>query len=506
MSLLPSHLPFRRPPPFHPRLFSSNPCPATNPTPTQHSDHTPVQDSPPTPPPHSPVRSPRRLPDSPILPLESVALPPSLIHHVSSLIKRHSLTPRDIRFLSKPNDRIIAPETALERRKPHLGNPRVQPPPSYSLRHAIAHTTVRAPATLTANVYVMSELQRRLKSLQPKSILDFGAGIGVGVMALGRVFSRLGHVQREAVLVDEAKGMTELVDSVLKHGGEEVNDIRVRVHRDLKRVGEKDSFDIVLASYSLNEIVRKALALPNKVGEEHSTEKPFTRDSRTKLAERRLKKTVLELWTRVEEGGVLMVVEDGTAAGFEVVLFVRELILAMGDGNHVNIVAPCLHSKSCPLNGTVTRHRVCRFIQRFNRPPFLRQNRPQPDGFQDEYFSYIILQKPGPHQLLNQHPEPQLHVTHDNDEAASNEREGEIEPVLAGDNDVESGTWGRLIRAPLRRSKHIALDFCTSDGTLERRIVTRRNSGQAYFARARRSKWGDVWSSRPKAKPHPLNF
>lgn len=325
-------------------------------------------------------------------------------------------------------------------------------------------------------------------------------------MALGRVFSNVGDGRREAVLVEDAKGMTQLVDGVLKHAGEEVEDVLVRVVRDLKHVGEGQCFDVVLASYSLNEIVRKALALPSKVADDESSEKVFSRDSRTKLAERRLKKTVLDLWGRVEEGGVLVVVEDGTAAGFEVVMFVRELVLGMGHGNHVNIVAPCLHSKSCPLNGTVTRHRVCRFTQRFNRPPFLRQNRPLPNGFQDEYFSYIILQKVNQHQPLGQRDETEVRMNPDKHDAVSDDGRDALQPVLMGDDKLESSTWGRLLRAPLRRSKHIALDFCTSDGTLERRIVTKRNSGQADFSLARRSKWGDVWPTRPKAKPHPLNF
>lgn len=437
------------------------------------------------------------------------------------------------------------------------------PAPQYDTpASAIANTVVRVPATMTANVYVIAELQRRLEKFWPKRVLDFGAGVGVATMAAGRVFRKedadslscarserqRGTAEdcfiRDAMLVDHSSTMRDMAEQAVKLD-DNLKETRFRHVANLSDVSEKDGrYDLVLASYSLNEIVRDAMAKPNEHGlnAEHETDLRPTRTVRTQLAEKRLKKTVMKLWDKTAPGGVFVIVEDGTAAGFEVVLFARDCILwaarsdeskaalkrqgmsqstrreaqAEGDVGELSankalaakigarVIAPCMHLKQCPLLGSVTRHRVCRFTQRFNRPPFLRHNRPMPEGFQDEFFSYIVIQKfhsaDGDAAVDNKAPlnEGGSRDFSEQTELALMQKEEEA--------DTEPEPWGRLIRAPLRRGKHIALDACTVDGTLERRVVTRRNSGQAYYALARRSRWGDIWPAKPRAKPQPVNF
>lgn len=71
-----------------------------------------------------------------------------------------------------------------------------------------------------------------------------------------------------------------------------------------------------------------------------------------------------------------------------------------------------------------------------------------------------------------------------------------------------AGTWARLVRPPLKRSKHVILDVCTPQGSLERRIASKgklRGTPGAYRA-ARASQWGGLWPNwvarkKPKATP-----
>ncbi|KAI0562204.1 Mitochondrial small ribosomal subunit Rsm22 [Gracilaria domingensis] len=257
-----------------------------------------------------------------------------------------------------------------------------------------------------------------------------------------------------------------------------------------------ETYDIVCASYSLNEIVRSAIANPHDSthSDNQDTQSgPVCRENRVKLAEKLLRRVIKSLWARTTLGGLLIIVEDGTAAGFETVSFARDVVLNLnadqkavendsemlseGENAHhttAKVIAPCLHSKACPLKDSITRHRVCRFQQRLNRPLFSRNADPLPTGYEDEYFSFIAIQK----------------ITLNSNSTTEDEASG----------------WGRMIRAPLLRAKHIALDVCTSDGNLERRVVSKKSALPGQFSKARRSRWGDIWLEEPSSKPQPLNF
>lgn len=264
-------------------------------------------------------------------------------------------------------------------------------------------------------------------------------------------------------------------------------------------------YDLVCASHSLSELVRSTIVKPDlEVAEEVQHEANTPRNLREKVAEVRVKKLVRSLWNRTAPGGLLVIIEDGTAAGFETVMFSRHTILSRFGINRADIkstadsstgseveekeevaiaervknaaqarvIAPCMHSQTCPLDGNVTRHRICRFVQRLNRPLFQRESLPTHNGFEDEYFSYVAIQKVG---------------------------DGDAQEM----NRIHSNQWGRLIRAPLMKKKHVALDVCTPEAKLERRIISRKKKA---YSQARRSKWGDIWPEVPDTDPSPVNF
>lgn len=525
------------------------------------------------PPPSDPPRKPicpdprfemiskRKIKASPILRLEAVALPRSVQDKIEIILSEAKMTPKDIRRASKIMDRVVATETAHERRAASRGSPLVEAPPPYDPSQTAAYIATRSPGTYATNVHVMTEARRCIPQFSPKSMLDFGSGPGISVMAAARVFSvddaeslladigskdneddgaddhglvpgetvnndekenvdgfvdNDAYVEHEvpssieqALLVDYSKSMLSAARKILP--GDKAIGTRMRINvaesfqtARLPRKGH----DLVCASYSLGEIIRDAMVNPASDREGGGDNKDIRRDERMKLAERRVERVLKRLWAQTAPGGIFIAVENGTAAGFETIVFARETIRRSESpwniatdsqpdelkekieaideeeqmdsevpvdppATGVRVVAPCIHTKPCPLGRTITRHRVCRFEQRYNRPPFLRSSRPISKGFEDEFFSYVVMQKA---------------------------------PIGGFESQEPRQEWGRIVRSPNRKKKHVILDACTRDGALERRVVAKKGALPGHFARARKSRWGDVWPVRPSAEPQIVNF
>ena len=72
------------------------------------------------------------------------------------------------------------------------------------------------------------------------------------------------------------------------------------------------------------------------------------------------------------------------------------------------------------------------------------------------------------------------------------------DPENLSDNDIQIGSyqWGRLIDDPLKRGKHSLLTTCSSNGQIERFIITKKHDTLMYRS-ARRSKKNDLWPYGP---------
>uniref|UniRef100_V5EWL9 Uncharacterized protein n=2 Tax=Kalmanozyma brasiliensis (strain GHG001) TaxID=1365824 RepID=V5EWL9_KALBG len=60
---------------------------------------------------------------------------------------------------------------------------------------------------------------------------------------------------------------------------------------------------------------------------------------------------------------------------------------------------------------------------------------------------------------------------------------------------LESYSWPRLIKSPLKKGGHVTLDACCATGNIERFTISKASGKQAYQD-ARKAKWGDLF-------PHP---
>lgn len=570
-------------PPRIPRIPRRRLCSAAAPSVTTAPEPKPPRELP------SQLRSKRRLAASPLLPPEAVAVAPVVQTHVERLARAMEKTPRDLRKTGRSVDRGAQAGAVATRKLKRVGGaPRVAAVADYrDSATGLAELVTRGPQAIASLTYVMAELRRCRPMFKPRSMLDFGAGAAPAVSAAGRVFRRnieagstvsavggdggsnatysshtesragsrsegqrdseqYGDESREfesigrpehdwklrgkssldrVVLVDRVGAQRDLgigmlaVDPAI----EGTRNLAVGSLRDVP--GKRRSYDIVSASYALSDVVRGVMSEGLEDPDDDEVEEGMSRSRREKVAERRLKRTVKDLWSRVAPGGALVLVEHGTLAGFETILFARETILRGGktldqtedsesstakEGVDVvdaavqeeesavvgtatfaddaeaaltrpRVVAPCLHSEVCPLQGSATRARVCRFVQRLNRPLFLRNTVRRPVGHEDTLFSYIVIERPDSETLRG----AEAH----------------------GDNMEKVEYWGRLVRDPLRRGKHVVLDACTSEGKLERRVSSKKNGPEGMYAIARKVRWGDVWPQpAPASKPQVVSF
>ena len=146
-------------------------------------------------------------------------------------------------------------------------------------------------------------------------------------------------------------------------------------------------------------------------------------------------------WTRQ----ALVVIEPGTPRGYATLMRARDQLLAQG----AHVVAPCPHQLACPIAG----NDWCHFSQRLDRTQFHRQIKNVSLSYEDEKYCYLVVTKP------------------------------KLSPPSAH----------RLIRKPLKRTGHIYLDLCTTDGQLKREVITR--SDKESMRRAKKAEWGDTWES-----------
>ena len=149
------------------------------------------------------------------------------------------------------------------------------------------------------------------------------------------------------------------------------------------------------------------------------------------------------LWAKTE--GVLVIVEPGTPAGWRRLVGVRERLLATG----AILLAPCPHALACPL----VEPDWCHFSQRVERSRVHRLAKNGTVPYEDEKFAYLAVSRA---------------------------------PVAA-----LAPTSARVLAPVKAGSGKVRLKLCTSDGTAEDRLVTKRE-GEAFRV-ARRLEWGDAW-------------
>lgn len=287
---------------------------------------------------------------------------------------------------------------------------------NYDEHKALVYLIGRSAQEFGVLTRIFREIQRRDPTFTPRSFFDFGAGVGTGTWAAAELWKESIF---EYYLVDASRCMNDLADLLLRDG--DVNkslSLRNVYHRQFLPARD-DKFDLVLSAYSLFE-------LPSLV--------------------KRLE-VVNNLWNKA--GKYLVLVENGTNAGFQVLTEVRDFLLHVKATNNEDafVFSPCPHESPCP-RFTLDDGTPCNFEVAYNSLPFSGTSLLMKDQF-----SYLVLRKGKPNE--------------------------------------ESDRWPRIIRPTLLRHKHAICRMCTPDGNIREGIFTAAKHGKMAFRCAKYSKWGD---------------
>ena len=268
-----------------------------------------------------------------------------------------------------------------------------------------AYLAARMPATFAAAAETLERIAEQAPAFAPATLLDVGAGTGAASLAAAEVFPEI----ERAVLLDHMPAFRAAARELF---AESPHDFLAGAAIESWEVGAEGplpSADLVIASYLLGE-------LAPRVGEA----------------------LVARLWAAA--GGVLLLVEPGTPAGFARIRGARAALIAAG----ATVLAPCTHELACPIGGTDW----CHFSVRLARSRTHRQAKGASAPFEDERFSYVAV--------------------------------GRLTRAAGG---------GRIV-APVRESK-AGLGFRVCEGgALAERFVPARD--RAAHAAHRRKRWGDL--------------
>lgn len=217
----------------------------------------------------------------------------------------------------------------------------------------------------------------------------------------------------------------------------------------------------------------------------------------------------------------------------------------MNPSGSINSIYQCPHDRPCPLLHSGGTPLICGFSQRLQRPSFLQRTKHSGIGHEDVRYSYVVLRRgprPSPVETnvgtiggiglrvltkeLENAPvkELELHVDGQTSTVAPipENLSLDLNPVSTGSElqdrlRKEAYQWPRLVFPPLKKSGHIILDACTSEGIGRlllsnindspflsgkiMRLTIPRSQGKQPYYDARKSSWGDIFPHPPKNAP-----
>lgn len=288
---------------------------------------------------------------------------------------------------------------------------------SYDKPTSLQYLMIRSAPEYAVLVRIFDEINKTYPDYKPRSFFDFGSGVGTGTWAVNHYWK--GHIF-EYFCVDTSQTMHDLARLILCNGKDNVEmPLKGYYQRQFLPASRDLKYSIVLSAYSLFE-------LPN---------------IKSRL------EAIQKLWHKTED--YLIIVEQGTNAGFQVVNEAREFILNLSDRNNNKGYAfsPCPNDNVCPRY--MEHQTPCNFLMKYESLPYASKSE-----INAELFSYVILKK--------------------------------------GLRPKEDPQWPRIVRAPIVRSGHTICRLCTAKGELQEIIFSKGKFDQTTYRCARSSNWGDL--------------
>ncbi|KAI1286951.1 Methyltransferase-like protein 17, mitochondrial [Halotydeus destructor] len=310
----------------------------------------------------------------------------------------------------------------------------------YTEYSSTVYLAARLAGNYAALKSVFQEIKRDDPQFRPRTMFDFGSGIGTTMYAANETWPAS---ISEHFNVELSEPMNEISRFLLRGGTDNQPMFYNGVfYRQFLPVTHSIKYDMVVSAFSL-------LDLP-------------TENSRINVIE--------NLWNKTQD--MLVIVEHGNRDGFKAVLEARNFVLEK-EGYDVtktyykdqsqqetspaikrvepnaHIVAPCPHTLACPrlfTGGPV----LCNF-----QIPYAPLDIGQRPVITKERFSYIVMRK-GPRPAR------------------------------------DSVTWPRIVQPVLSKSKHIICRTCCPDGSIKSVTFTKGKHKGHMYETAKASDWGDL--------------
>lgn len=325
----------------------------------------------------------------------------------------------------------VEDERKLNKEKEHINPIKVV----YTQAQAVAYLYCRMPYTYQVCKRILNELLFRMPEFKPKSVLDFGAGLGSAIWSAFHTYE--GLITKYAA-VEPNRDMRRLGKFLTSTINTEI--LWVESITMIPGAGiERGKFDIIFVSHVLQEIPTAKLRL-----------------------------MVLEtLWNRLSNEGVLIVVEPGSPKGFRFITDIRKWVIEKGRED-ANIIAPCPHHNECPLANK--DNTWCHFSQlsyKFEKDVITKTQKEK--TIFNEKYTFLSIKK-------GKIPS----IIYKNEQEAKTPEE-------------KSFFWERIVRPIISKHKHRIVDLCTKRGKFERRIISKSHGGAGGYKSIKKFNWGDLW-------------
>ncbi|KAK7481675.1 hypothetical protein BaRGS_00027048 [Batillaria attramentaria] len=277
-------------------------------------------------------------------------------------------------------------------------------PVTFDAYKSLLYLTSHLSLNYSVLLQCFSELSTRIPSFSPRSIFNLGSGLGSAVWAADAIW---GSQVFEYYCVDNSQDMNTVARLLMQDGDSQKQmNIPGVVFRQFSPSPLTNQFDMVVSAYTLLEHPGKKERL----------------------------ETIEDLWRMTTD--VLVLVENGTVAGFTLINEARDHLLK------------CPHDRPCPK---FSKDNLPCFSQVTYKP--LPQNHTKPNNCSVRY-SYIILRK-------------------------GRRKEGDEQ-------------WPRVIQGVVTAKNHTHCHLCCSDGNVRHTIVTARRHGKDLYKCTRYTQWGDL--------------
>ena len=212
----------------------------------------------------------------------------------------------------------------------------------------LAYTAYRMPATYAVASAALRQLHLGVPDLQPRTLVDFGAGTGAASWAAADVWPALNNV----TLLEQSAAAIRIGQRIVRSSTSVVLQSATWRQWRLSTIeADAETADVATAAYVLGELTEHQQA------------------------------TLITLL--MTAAPTVVVIEPGTPAGYARIIRVRTALI---DGGFT-IVAPCPHEFTCPM---LERGDWCHFAERLDRSRLHRSVKAGDLSYEDEKYSYVI--------------------------------------------------------------------------------------------------------------------